>query len=209
MRRFGLIVGAVVWLLGDGAWAQQDKISDYEHAKDVFWEELYPGTFEELYCAVDQPGRDDHNIEHVYAAAWMTRAVGCGSRKQCRRRSELFNRMEGDLHNLYPTRVRSNSLRESFPFEEVSGEDRDLAGCDFEVEDGIVEPRPEARGEIARAVRYMVEAYDAADGLPEGQLELMRAWDEADPPDEEEFLRNDLIALIQGNRNPFIDAHLE
>ena len=34
---------------------------------------------------------------------------------------------------------------------------------------------------------------------------LLRKWHFEDPPDEWEEKRNDLIELIQGNRNPFID----
>jgi len=33
----------------------------------------------------------------------------------------------------------------------------------------------------------------------------LRKWHFEDPPDEWEEKRNDLIEIIQGNRNPFID----
>jgi len=38
-----------------------------------------------------------------------------------------------------------------------------------------------------------------------GLLSVLIAWHEADPPDESEVLRNDVIQSFQGNRNPFID----
>lgn len=38
-----------------------------------------------------------------------------------------------------------------------------------------------------------------------GLLSVLIAWHEADPPDEPEVLRNDVIQSFQGNRNPFVD----
>ena len=37
------------------------------------------------------------------------------------------------------------------------------------------------------------------------QEEYLRRWNHLDPVDEEEIARNNAIAKIQGNRNPFID----
>src|SRR5215208_5165027 len=85
---------------------------------------------------------DKHNIEHVFPAFWMTKAIGCGSRKACRRSSIAFNRMEADLHNLFPSLRTVNSKRSSFPFGEIAGENHNFPGCDFEEAGGIVEPRP-------------------------------------------------------------------
>lgn len=187
--------------------AQQTAIRDYNEASDVFWGGLYPDGFTELYCGATIAQRGAHNIEHVFPAFWMTKAFECGSRQQCRRNNLAFNRMEGDLHNLYPTRIEVNSRRGSLPFGEIAGEDHDFPGCDFEENAGLVEPRTSARGEVARSVLYMVEAYDAADAIPQGQLDLMRDWDRLDPPDAAERARNDRIAELQGVRNRFIDAH--
>lgn len=183
--------------------AGQNKISSYGEARKLLWGELYKDGGETLYCGVALGQRSGLNVEHVIPASWMTRHVGCGSRKQCRRSSQAFNRMEGDLHNLYPSRTDANSQRGSLPFGEIAGERHTVRSCDFEANNKVTEPRPAARGEIARAVLYMQQAYGMQ--LPSGQLELMRQWHESDPPTQAERIRNERIEQIQGNRNPFVD----
>lgn len=186
---------------------EQQVIESYQDASSIFGDELYPTGFEKFYYVMSVNARGAHNIKHVFPAFWMTRAIGCCRRKTCRRSSDTFNRMESDLHNLYPTRVFVNSTRGSFPFGEVAGEDHEFAGCDFEEQAGIVEPRPAVHGEVARVVLHMAESYDAESGMPAGQIDLMRLWDAGDPPTAAERARNDLIESIQGTRNTFIDAH--
>ena len=66
-----------------------------------------------------------------------------------------------------------------------------------------VEPRPAARGNIARAMFYMQETYDLK--IFRRQAELLKRWHGEDPPDRDEKRRNQAIAEIQGNRNRFID----
>ncbi len=41
--------------------------------------------------------------------------------------------------------------------------------------------------------------------LEESLENSLRTWHFEDPPDEWEEKRNDLIEVVQGNRNPFID----
>lgn len=187
--------------------AQQTAIPNYSEARQTFWNALYTDGFQELYCGKTVSERGNHNIEHVFPAYWMTRALDCGSRKTCRRTSQTFNRMEADLHNLWPVRTEVNSRRGSFPFGEVAGENHDFPSCDFEVSGGTVEPRLASRGEVARSVLYMASVYGAEGGMPAGQLELMRQWDQSDPPSLSETERNDLIEILQGTRNEFVDAH--
>jgi endonuclease I len=38
-----------------------------------------------------------------------------------------------------------------------------------------------------------------------GLLSTLIAWHQADPPDDAERARNEVIYSFQGNRNPFID----
>lgn len=87
------------------------------------------------------------------------------------------------------------------------------------------------RGDVARAVLYMDIRYEGGThgitGVPEpdlrvtdnvaliqassggiaymGLTSVLLAWHEADPPDDFERRRNDIVASYQGNRNPFID----
>lgn len=90
------------------------------------------------------------------------------------------------------------------------------------------------KGDMARAILYMDIRYEGgnhANGQPEpnlivtneralvtvtpgGQvpavgymavLDTLLAWHQADPPDANEILRNEIVYGFQGNRNPFID----
>jgi len=176
-------------------------------ALPIFWSRLYPRGGETLYCgkrfARDNAGRV--NVEHVFPMAWVTRHLRCGRRKQCRERSPRFNRIEADLHNLWPALSEVNEARASFAFAIVQGERHDVPGCDFEVDRRRrqVEPRPAARGEIARSMFYMAEEHGLEIFARQGRL--LERWHRDDPVSDEERRRNDLIERIQGNRNPFID----
>ena len=115
--------------------------------------------------------------------------------------------MEAGLHNLYATRLGTADARSDLPFGFVPGDRRDFgAACNFKVsfQWGFAQPQPGARGEIARAVLYMMYAY----GLPLHErmsLDMLRQWHRDDPADEEDCRRNDVIEELQGNRNPFVD----
>lgn len=82
------------------------------------------------------------------------------------------------------------------------------------------EPRPEVRGDVARALFYMAVRYEDEDldlELTEdargqqdkaplhGVASTLMRWHEQDPTDDAERLRNDRVEELQGNRNPFID----
>lgn len=187
------------------------KLVDYKAARQVFWQEVYPGGGETLYCGRPflPKARRNFNIEHVFPMSWATNGLNCGKRKQCRASSDLFNIIEADLHNLYPARTDVNRARDSFRFGELSGEPRPFGrDCDFEVnaEDRVAEPRPEVRGDIARAMFYMATEYQEQ-GLQlfKRQAELMAQWNDLDPPSKQELRRNDRIEKLQGNRNLYID----
>lgn len=189
------------------ATAGQGSIPDYEQARGIFWDELYPKGGKTLYCGdtFSTRYRGGLNIEHVFPMGWVTNELKCGKRKQCRGNSELFNRIEADLHNLYPARVEINDARSSYRFGVLPGEKRPYGECDFEVDRSrrVVEPRPASRGEIARAMFYMKEEYDLTIFRKSG--ELLRGWHRQDPPSKHEKWRNDRIESIQGTRNMFID----
>ncbi|MEW8014599.1 MAG: endonuclease [Candidatus Sedimenticola endophacoides] len=183
--------------------------TEYREVYPLFWGRLYAGGGETLYCARrfgPDKGRGI-NIEHVFPMAWMMNAEGCRSRRQCRERSPRFNRIEADMHNLYPARSDINEARASLAFGEIPGEQRRFGGCDFELgpRQRLVEPRPAVRGNIARAMFHMHETYGLT--LFKRQGRLLQRWNRADPPDAEERRRNREIEAIQGTRNRFIDDH--
>jgi len=100
-----------------------------------------------------------------------------------------------DLHNLVPANPGENSSR----------------GNKYYGSDGYLPPE-EVRGDVARMLFYMDVRYDGltlVDGVPAthemGDLETLLQWHLADPVDDFEYNRNDVIEVYQGNRNPFID----
>ena len=186
-------------------------IRDYATARDLFWRSLYPQGGATLYCQqrFSSPHGRGINVEHVFPMSWVTKALNCGTRKQCRQKSDVFNLIEADLHNLYPARTDVNADRSSFRFGEVAGESRHYGqACDFEVNRHrrVVEPAPDVRGDIARSMFYMVHRYRGR-GLElfKKQAQLLANWHKLDPPNDQERARNNQIEVLQGNSNPFID----
>lgn len=187
-------------------------IEDYKQARQILWESLYPYSGNTLYCGekFDSDYRKGVNVEHVFPMSWVTSALDCGTRKQCRRGSNTFNRIEADLHNLFPARSDVNADRGAFAFGEINGEARRYGkACDFEVSERqrLAEPAPAVRGDVARAMFYMAHRYkDQGLTIFSRQGRMLQQWHQADPPTKSERDRNGKIESLQGNRNPFIDA---
>jgi len=186
--------------------------ADYLALIPVFWREIYGSGGTTLYCgAMIGSGSSTPrlNLEHVMPMAWVSNALECGDRDACRAKSARFNRIEADMHNLYPARADVNRRRGAMAFAELPGERSAFEGCDFEVDDERrrVEPREAARGPIARAMLYM----EATHGIPlyGRQKALMERWDRAHPPEAEEIERHARIVRLQGNENPFVTRWAE
>lgn len=186
---------------------------NYQDALRWLWTRVYPQTGKTLYCNAPfsttnrQQRRRYVNAEHIFPMAWVTKALHCGTRKNCQKTSKTFRLIESDLHNIYPAKIVINKARGSYRLGEISGEKREFGRCDFEVSQRqrVAEPAPDKRGEIARAMRYMAYQY----GLPlhRKNARLMRQWDRADPPSAEEKRRHQIISALQGNDNPFISHY--
>ena len=187
------------------AWPDQFLLPNLREAQQVFWNQLYAGTNYTLYCGeqFNEPG--ELAIEFVYPIPRVVNYLGCGTIEQCRTVSGRFNRIEADLHNMYPVLPSIERVRDDFQYGIIPGEFRDFFECDFEIDvrTKTIEPRPVARGNIARAVFYMHWEY----GLPISgeQLNLLKQWHAEDPPSQDERRRNDIIEKLQGTRNRFID----
>ena len=188
------------------SFADQTQIPDYREAREIFWQKLYPSGGWTLYCGERFEGRSrELNVEHIYPASWMAKHLGCGSRRECQRTRERFNRMEADLHNLYPALASINRARSNYLFGEIPGEPRELGDCDFERDRDrrVAEPRPIARGNVARAIFYMHAEYGLP--IPAEMLPVLKRWNRKDPPSCAEMQRNNRIEALQGTRNRFID----
>jgi endonuclease I len=122
-----------------------------------------------------------------------------------------------DLHHIFPVDAESNSARASFPFGEAECNDADQSGpataCAWQAAGsalelasdkitGTFEVRPERRGDVARAKFYFAIRYELP--IDDDQEATLRAWHADDPPDDVERDRDDAIAEIQHNHNPFV-----
>ena len=188
--------------------------SNYKQArKDIFQnihlEKDSDGYFvKDVYCNKiirtrigprDMPSASIVNIEHTWPKSKFNGR-------------ENYNHQQADLHILYPTDSRANSSRSSFQFFDFKEGTRGLPDCGSSIKEYVsgrrtygFEPPSEHKGNVARALFYFSLRYQSH--ISDGEEEILRKWNEMDPPDEAELRRNDLIEDIQGNRNPFIDDH--
>ncbi|WP_139488090.1 endonuclease I family protein [Brevibacillus dissolubilis] len=128
-----------------------------------------------------------------------------------------------DLHHLRPADKSVNSDRDDFDFDELPEDQTfkhpEAKNCEWDKQRGIWEPRDEVKGDVARMMLYMAVRYEGGNGEPDlelvnsltdripkfGVLSTLLQWHAADPVDNFERNRNEVIYDIQGNRNPFID----
>ncbi len=120
-------------------------------------------------------------------------------RNCARDQSESFRGMEADLYNLLPSLGELNGARSNYAFGEIGGEPRAFGGCDFEVVNKKVEPRPKIRGDIARIYFYMDARYPGFDIVNKSNEGMLTAWDRDDPIDAAERQRLRLVEETQGN----------
>lgn len=180
--------------------------------------------------AIARDNERAHRVEweHVVAAAafghtfreWTDGDDRCidprGKRfkgRRCAETSREFARMEGDLHNLFPVVGEVNALRSDLPVGILDPPDRarrptneafTFGACKSAITAGVFHPRPEVRGDMARASLYMEAAYPSHLQLDAEHRALFTRWSAEDPPDDWERERNRAIAELQGNANPFI-----
>lgn len=118
---------------------------------------------------------------------------------------------KSDLHHLYPSDSKANSVRGNMNFTEVAHDagslDENCSASKFgssvsNSNDGF-EPPLTHKGNVARSIFYFSVRYKIT--IPKNEEEVLRRWNDLDPVDAEEISRNDTIEQVQGNRNPFID----
>ena len=152
-----------------------------------------------------------------------------------------------DRHHLFLADGKVNQIRSSYPFGEtdatngfsgLSNEGKALGQFGIASSGytgNVYEPADEYKGDVARAVLYMVIRYATSDvcktyggsanaypvttwsnamfssslstnyGLSDKAKAVFLAWHRADPVSAKEVARNNGVEAKQGNRNPFID----
>lgn len=190
-----------------------------------------PGVWNALSEADEDPD-NSNNVICIYTGQSIPKSDRVGSSSS----SIQWNREHGwakshgfndpayyaytDIHHLFASEESINSRRGNMDFNEVSnptGSDKYGNSWDST----YFEPRDEVKGDIARAMLYMVVRYDDPNELDLelvnhstgssnkygelGVLETLVKWHYEDPVSEKEKTRNDVVQSYQGNRNPFID----
>ncbi len=157
-------------------------------------------------------------VEHVVPASWIGAGRTCWIQKICRdaggrafkgRKCCLavdpaFREAYQDMHNLWPTVGAVNGRRSNYRFGLIEGERRAFGRCDFEVDAKTrrAEPRPEIRGDVARASLHMEAEHGVR--LSDAQRKLFEAWHRQDPPDAAERSRHDRVVRLQRRVNRWI-----
>lgn len=124
-----------------------------------------------------------------------------------------------DLHHLRPADRSVNSSRSENDFDWGTTPHPEATEC--KTATNIWEPRNAVKGDVARMMFYMATRYEAEDGYDLelvdyvgtepgdevfGNVTTLLEWHTADPVDDWERRRNNIIdEYWQGNRNPFID----
>ena len=138
-----------------------------------------------------------------------------------------------DAHHLRPTEMQMNGYRSNFGFGEVAQTNANAvkeagnlnygstadALCYLASYGGskLFYPAKGYRGATARILFYMqvrwgddnnlnfVDGITTNDGKSIGKISDLMKWHLEEPPTDQEIRRNNVVAGIQGNRNPFID----
>lgn len=149
------------------------------------------------------------NIEHSFPKSWW------GGAK---------NQAYKDLYNLMPCESRINSTKSNYPMGKVVSGDKGNGWTKVgKGTDGnwYWEPADPWKGDFARGYMYMATAYQDYNWEGEQALQILQQgayptlkewaytlyiqWAKADKPDALEIKRNNDVAKIQGNRNPYVD----
>ena len=168
------------------------------------------------YVPLDKKNRRSYNLEweHIVPISYIGRNLKSWKRgdPRCLKEngkpfkgrscanlvSKEFNRMEGDLYNLAPSVGEVNKLRSNFPIGLVEKKSAFPLHCKTKIiPKGMIEPRDEVKGFVARVYLYMDRAYPGNGIINESNREMIREWSKKYPPTEEEKKRNAFIKKKQ------------
>ncbi len=198
---------------GDKTWQAFETTDVRQAGGSLIWFDMYSNVMELV-----ANGHNGLNIEHSVANSWWGGKSGS---------VEAYS----DLYLLNPSNSDANNRKSNWPIGEVAHatwtNGLSLLGSPVAGQGGgsttVFEPADEFKGDFARAFFYVFTVYadipwqdspaymyDASDPLTlrPWAYQMLLDWAEADPVDTREAERNELIAAMQGNRNPYIDMPL-
>lgn len=144
--------------------------------------------------------------EHVVPAWQFGHQRQCwqaGGRKNCAK-DPVYRQMESDMHNLQPAVGEVNGDRNNFMYSQWNGGENQYGQCAMKVDfkGKVAQPPERARGAIARIYFYMRDRYQLT--LSRQQTQLFTVWDKQFPVTRWECIRDQRIAQMQGNANPYV-----
>lgn len=165
---------------------------------------LYTGSFDFTTQA--------YNREHTLCKSWMQTAAIYGA-------NNLINYQEGaDYYNLLLTRSVPNNTRSNHPLGIVVNVTSTYGESKYGKDNtgsNVFEPKPNRKGDAARAMFYEMVCYNGLSGswgldellseATDQDQNILKLWNQQDPPDKFERTKNEYINSLQQNRNPFID----
>ena len=129
-----------------------------------------------------------------------------------------------DVHNLKPATISLNSTRSNHEFDYLGTSGNAVSysgnttGNRLNASAGLWEPRDDVKGDLARIIMYMDLRYEGAGSEPDlvmrealntggttfAVMSTLLTWHFQDTVDQFELNRNNVIANLQGNRNPLL-----
>lgn len=145
--------------------------------------------------------------EHIVPASNFGRQRQCwqnGGRENCNRTDPVFNAMEADVHNLYPSVGEVNGDRSNLNYGMAVGVAPQYGMCRTKIDfpNRTAEPRAEMKGLAARVTFYMYDRYNLR--MSSQQEQVLMAWDRAFPVTAWEIERDQRNARVMGHNNPFV-----
>ncbi|WP_224364753.1 endonuclease I family protein [Hyalangium versicolor] len=172
-------------------------VVSYNEARKIMFTDLdvHNGKVKDVYTNREInggkiPSSTDMNVEHT----WPQSKGATGPAKS-------------DLHHLFPTDSKANSVRGNFPFGKVEKVQwSNPSGAKFGLDAAgrkVFEPPDAHKGNVARAMFYFSAEYSKH--IPPEEESVLRDWNKLDAVDSAEVERNRRIATIQGNVNQFVE----
>ncbi|MGL4293115.1 MAG: endonuclease [Bacteroidales bacterium] len=202
-----------------GVW---DAYATTDIRPDGYINDLYKPSSKYRYKADQQTSttvkKGKYNREHTLPQSWFGYSKGA---------------IYSDLHHIYPTDAIENEFRNSYPYGIVNNGKKEYSDTNTFCWRGnmkipgttkttiVFEPNDQIKGNIARTYFYLATRYEDSDFAEWGKsimlshtpypffqkwaYTMLLEWNRLDPVDQTERNRNEAVAKIQGNRNPFID----
>lgn len=177
----------------------------------------YEYTMSTNQCGTYSVEGDCYNREHSFPQSWFNSNTP----------------MVSELYHIFASDGKVNGMRNNYPYGNVTsatytsqyGGKLGTSTNNFGYTGTVFEPIDEYKGDLARGYFFMATRYEnligswntngnagdilAGNSFPAflpWHLSLLLSWHNLDPVSDKEIKRNNAVAALQGNRNPFIDS---